>query len=70
MRRLALVAALLALAALPLWAGGSFYVNIGSQILLYAVFALGINVLVGYAGLVSLATPGSSASRLTRRPAS
>ena len=58
MRRLALVAALLALAALPLWAGGSFYVNIGSQILLYAVFALGINVLVGYAGLVSLGHAG------------
>jgi len=57
-RRLALVAALLALAALPLWAGGSFYVNIGSQILLYAVFALGINVLVGYAGLVSLGHAG------------
>ena len=58
MRRLALVAALLALVALPLWAGGSFYVNIGSQILLYAVFALGINVLVGYAGLVSLGHAG------------
>ena len=58
MKRLALVAALLALAALPLWAGGSFYVNIGSQILLYAVFALGINVLVGYAGLVSLGHAG------------
>jgi len=58
MKRLALVAALLALSALPLWAGGSFYVNIGSQILLYAVFALGINVLVGYAGLVSLGHAG------------
>ena len=58
MKRLAPVAALLALAALPLWAGGSFYVNIGSQILLYAVFALGINVLVGYAGLVSLGHAG------------
>jgi branched-chain amino acid transport system permease protein len=57
-KRLALGAALLALAALPLWAGGSFYINIGSQILLYAVFALGINVLVGYAGLVSLGHAG------------
>ncbi len=58
MRRLALAAALLALAALPFWAGGSFYINIGSQILLYAVFALGINALVGYAGLVSLGHAG------------
>ncbi len=58
MRRLALAAALLILAALPLWAGGTFYINIGSQILLYAVLALGINILVGYAGLVSLGHAG------------
>ena len=58
MKRLAFVAALLALATLPLWAGGTFYVNIGSQILLYAIFALGINVLVGYAGLVTLGHAG------------
>jgi branched-chain amino acid transport system permease protein len=57
-KRLALAAALLALAALPVWAGGTFYVNIASQILLYAVFALGINILVGYAGLVSLGHAG------------
>ena len=35
-----------------------YYVNIASQILLYAVFALGLNVLVGYAGLVSLGHAG------------
>lgn len=58
MRRLALAAALVALAALPLWAGGTFYVNIASQILLYAVLALGINILVGYAGLVTLGHAG------------
>ena len=58
MRRLALAAALLILAALPLWASGTFYINIGSQILLYAVLALGINILVGYAGLVSLGHAG------------
>ena len=58
MKRFALAAALLILAALPLWAGGTFYINIGSQILLYAVFALGINVLVGYAGLVTLGHAG------------
>ena len=58
MKRLALAAALLVLAALPLWASGTFYVNIGSQILLYAVFALAINILVGYAGLVTLGHAG------------
>jgi branched-chain amino acid transport system permease protein len=57
-KRLALAAALLVLAALPLWVGGTFYINIGSQILLYAVFALGINILVGYAGLVTLGHAG------------
>ena len=46
------------LAALPFWVSGVFYVNISSQILIYAVFALGLNVLVGYAGLVSLGHAG------------
>ena len=58
MKRLALAATLVVLATLPFWAGGTFYINIGSQILLYAVFALGINILVGYAGLVSLGHAG------------
>jgi len=57
-KRLVLAVALLVLAALPLWAGGTFYINIASQILLYAVFALGINILVGYAGLVTLGHAG------------
>ncbi|HXP30871.1 MAG TPA: branched-chain amino acid ABC transporter permease [Stellaceae bacterium] len=56
--RLAVAAALAALATLPLWMSGVFYVNIASQILIYAVFALGLNVLVGYAGLVSLGHAG------------
>jgi branched-chain amino acid transport system permease protein len=55
---LALAAALALLATVPLWVGGTYYVNIASQILLYAVFALGINVLVGYAGLVTLGHAG------------
>lgn len=58
MKRLALAAALLVLATLPVWVGGTFYINIASQILLYATFALGINILVGYAGLVSLGHAG------------
>ena len=58
MKRVALAVALAALAAVPLWVTGTFYVNIASQILLYAIFALGINVLVGYAGLVTLGHAG------------
>jgi len=57
-KRLALAAALVVLATLPLWIGGTYYVNIASQILFYAIFALGVNVLAGYAGLVSLGHAG------------
>jgi branched-chain amino acid transport system permease protein len=57
-KRLAVAAALVILAALPFWAGSTYYVNIGSQILLYAIFALAVNVLVGYAGLVTLGHAG------------
>jgi branched-chain amino acid transport system permease protein len=57
-RRAAVAVALAALAAVPLWVPGTYYVNIASQILLYAIFALGINVLAGYAGLVSLGHAG------------
>jgi branched-chain amino acid transport system permease protein len=46
------------LAAVPWWIGGTYYVNITSQILFYAIFALGVNVLAGYAGLVSLGHAG------------
>jgi branched-chain amino acid transport system permease protein len=58
MKPLALLAALAVAATVPFWVGGPYYVNIASQILLYAIFALGINVLVGYAGLVSLGHAG------------
>jgi branched-chain amino acid transport system permease protein len=57
-RRLALAAALAVLATVPLWIGSTYYVNIASQILFYAIFALGVNVLAGYAGLVSLGHAG------------
>src|SRR5262249_57564693 len=53
-KRLALATALVLLVTVPWWVRGTFYVNIASQILLYAIFALGVNVLAGYAGLVSL----------------
>ena len=58
MKRLAFAVALVALATLPLWIGGTYYVNITSQVLFYAIFALGVNVLAGYAGLVSLGHAG------------
>ncbi|PYM55822.1 MAG: branched-chain amino acid ABC transporter permease, partial [Candidatus Rokuibacteriota bacterium] len=58
MRRLAAIVALVVLAALPLWVSGTYYVNIASQILLYAIFALGVNVLAGHAGLVTLGHAG------------
>jgi branched-chain amino acid transport system permease protein len=57
-RRLAPAAALIVLATLPFWVGNTYYINIAAQILLYAVFALGLNVLVGQAGLVSLGHAG------------
>jgi len=54
----ALVVALAALATLPFWLADIYYINVSSQILLYAIFALGLDVLVGYAGLVSLGHAG------------
>jgi branched-chain amino acid transport system permease protein len=56
--RIAGVVAILALAAAPYAIKEIYYVNIASQILLYAIFALGLSVLVGYAGLVSLGHAG------------
>jgi branched-chain amino acid transport system permease protein len=53
-----LAAALIVLATLPAWIGNSYYINVASQILLFAVFALALNVLVGYGGLVSLGHAG------------
>src|SRR5262249_58092245 len=58
LRYVAIVIALALLATLPMWVGNSYYINIASQILLFAVFALALNVLVGYAGLVSLGHAG------------
>src|SRR5262245_66014298 len=57
-RYFALGIAIVALATLPNWMTGVYYINVASQILFYAVFALGLNVLVGYAGLVSLGHAG------------
>ena len=57
-RILALVVAFVVLVTLPHWMNGIYYVNVASQILFYAVFALGLNVLAGYGGLVSLGHAG------------
>ena len=57
-RRAAIAVAILALLTLPAWVGNSYYINIASQILLWAVLALALNVLVGYAGLTSLGHAG------------
>jgi branched-chain amino acid transport system permease protein len=57
-RHVAVAIAVLALIAVPYAIQEQYYVNIASQILLYAVFALGLNILVGYAGLVSLGHAG------------
>jgi branched-chain amino acid transport system permease protein len=45
--------ALALLAALPL-ASGEYYINLASQILIFAVFAASINLLLGYGGLATL----------------
>ena len=57
-RGVLLVVALALMASLPVWVGNTYYINIASQILLFAVFALALNVLVGYGGLVSLGHAG------------
>ncbi|WP_244601457.1 MULTISPECIES: branched-chain amino acid ABC transporter permease [Rhodoplanes] len=57
-RVIAIVVALLLLVTLPAWVGNPYYINVASQILFFAVFALALNVLVGYGGLVSLGHAG------------
>jgi len=57
-RLIALAIGLLALVTLPHWMPGVYYVNVASQILFSAIFAMGLNVLAGYGGLVSLGHAG------------
>lgn len=56
--RAAIAVGMLALASLPLWMQHPYYINTSSQILYWAIIALGLNVLVGYAGLTSLGHAG------------
>ena len=39
---------------LPPFFAGDFYINLASQILIAAIFALSLNLLVGYGGMTSL----------------
>ena len=58
LRYAAIAAALVLLITLPRWVANPYYINIASQILFWAIFALALNVLVGYGGLVSLGHAG------------
>src|SRR5438105_1896164 len=42
------------LVALPWVVGNDFYLNLATQILIYALLALSLNILLGYGGMVSL----------------
>jgi branched-chain amino acid transport system permease protein len=57
-RLVALAVALALLVTLPYWMHGDYYVNVSSQILFSAIFALGLNIIAGYGGLVSLGHAG------------
>jgi branched-chain amino acid transport system permease protein len=52
-RNVAIAAVAALLLTLPLFAG-EFYINLASQILIAAMFALSLNLLVGYGGMTSL----------------
>src|SRR5437763_17199891 len=55
-RLITIVLAAVALAILPLLlqAAGNFWVRIADSALLYVLLALGLNIVVGYAGLLDL----------------
>jgi branched-chain amino acid transport system permease protein len=40
--------------AVPWMVPGNFYINMASQVLIYALFALSLNLMLGYGGMVSL----------------
>ena len=56
MRRgwIALIVCAIVLIAVPLAIRNEFYVNLASQILIYALLAVSLNLLLGYGGMVSL----------------
>lgn len=58
MKRAALAVFVAVLACVPAIAGGDYFINVASQVLIAALFALSLNLLVGYAGLTSLGHAG------------
>jgi branched-chain amino acid transport system permease protein len=57
-KRVLLAVFVAVLLLLPLLTGGVYYTNLASQVLIAALFALSLNLLVGYAGLTSLGHAG------------
>jgi branched-chain amino acid transport system permease protein len=57
-RLVALAVCTVVLIALPWLIGNEFYVNMATQVLIYALFALSINMMLGYGGMVSLGHAG------------
>lgn len=53
-----LAVAALAAIAVPFVIGNEFYINMATQVLIYALFALSINMMLGYGGMVSLGHAG------------
>jgi branched-chain amino acid transport system permease protein len=51
---IALIVCAALLIALPSFIRNEFYVNLASQVLIYALFALSVNLMLGYGGMVSL----------------
>jgi branched-chain amino acid transport system permease protein len=51
---IALIVVVAALIAIPLVVRNEFYLNLASQILIYALLAVSLNLLLGYGGMVSL----------------
>jgi len=49
-----IVIAAVGLLILPWIVGNDFYINLSTQILIYAIFALSLNLLVGFGGMTSL----------------
>ncbi|MFL6718025.1 MAG: ABC transporter permease subunit, partial [Burkholderiaceae bacterium] len=58
MKHIALVVLIVVLACVPAFSGGDYFTNVASQVLIAALFALSLNLLVGYAGLTSLGHAG------------
>ena len=52
--RIALAVLALALLALPQLSTGDYVLNVASQVLIYALFALSLNLLIGFGGMTSL----------------